>query len=215
MLEAVEALLDKKYASRGIGYAYSGESFQERAATGQAGLVLALALVLVFLVLAGQYESWSVPIAVLLGIPFGLMGSMLAAWLRGAPSDIYFQVGLFTVIGLAAKNAILIVEFATELRAQGMSTREAALEAARERFRPILMTSFAFILGVVPLLVSSGAGAASRHSVGTSVVYGMLGATVLGIFFVPLFFVAIRSLVECLRVRQPSVVPAFRAAQGD
>ena len=134
-----------------MGFAYSGQSFQERASSGQAGLVFALGLVLVFLVLAAQYESWSIPFAVILGIPFGVLGAFLGVWLRGIPSDIYFQVGLITVVGLAAKNAILIVEFANELRARGASVREAATEAARERFRPILMTSFAFIFGVAPL----------------------------------------------------------------
>jgi multidrug efflux pump subunit AcrB len=185
-----------KYAAQGIGFAYSGESYQERASAGTAGTVLALALLLVFLVLAAQYESWSVPFAVLLGIPFGVLGAIAAAWLRGMPNDIYFQVGLFAVIGLAAKNAILIVEFATELRAQGMSIREAAIEAARERFRPILMTSFAFILGVSPLVIASGAGAGSRHSLGTGVFSGMLFATTIGIFFIPLFFSTIRGLAE-------------------
>jgi multidrug efflux pump len=212
MLDAVESLVNTKYATQGVGYAYSGESFQERAAGGSSATVLALALLLVFLVLASQYESWSVPFAVLLGVPFGVLSAILAIWLRGMPNDVYFQVGLFAVIGLAAKNAVLIVEFATELRAQGHSILEATLEAARERFRPILMTSFAFILGVAPLVFASGAGAASRHSLGTSVFFGMLGATVMGVFFVPFFYFAIRSLVER---RGPAVVPAFAPAQGD
>ncbi len=131
---------------RGSRIAYSGQSYQERASSGAAGTVFALGLVLVFLVLAAQYESWSLPFAVLLGVPFGVLGAFLGIWLRGQPNDIYVQVGLLTVVGLAAKNAILIVEFATELRAQGLSIKDAALEAARERLRPILMTSFAFIL---------------------------------------------------------------------
>ncbi len=196
MLAGVERLLNEKYASQGIGFAYSGESYQERASGGQSTTVLGLALVLVFLVLAAQYESWTVPFAVLLGVPFGLLGAVAAVWLRGMPNDVYFQVGLFAVIGLAAKNAILIVEFATEQVAQGASVRDAALEAARERFRPILMTSLAFILGVSPLIVASGAGAGSRHSLGTSVFFGMIGATALGVFFVPLFFSTIRGFVE-------------------
>ena len=181
---------------RAWGIAYSGQSYQERASSGQAGLVFALGLVLVFLVLAAQYESWSIPFAVILGIPFGVLGAFLGVWLRGIPSDIYFQVGLITVVGLAAKNAILIVEFANELRTRGRSVREAATEAARERFRPILMTSFAFIFGVAPLMVASGAGAASRHSLGTGVFAGMLTATTVGIFFIPLFFAVIRGLGE-------------------
>jgi multidrug efflux pump subunit AcrB len=153
-------------------------------------------LILVFLVLAAQYESWSLPFAVLLGVPFGVLGAFLGVWLRGQPSDVYFQVGLITVVGLAAKNAILIVEFATELRNQGLPIREAAVQAARQRFRPILMTSFAFILGVSPLVVAGGAGAASRHSIGTTVFAGMLFATMIGIFFIPLFFRIIRGLTE-------------------
>jgi multidrug efflux pump subunit AcrB len=215
MLNGVESLVSDKYAAQGIGYAYSGESFQERASSGTAGIVLALSLVLVFLVLAAQYDSWSVPFAVLLGVPFGVLGAFLAVWLRGMPSDVYFQVGLFAVVGLAAKNAILIVEFATELRAQGQSIHDAALEAARERFRPILMTSFAFILGVAPLLIAGGAGAASRRSVGTSVFFGMLAATSLGVFFIPLYFYAIRSLVERRARREPVSVSGAAPAAGD
>ena len=158
--------------------------------------MFALGLVMVFLVLAAQYESWSIPFAVLLAVPFGTLGALLGVWLRGMPNDVYVQIGLIVVVGLAAKNAILIVEFANELRAQGRSIKEAALEAGRERLRPILMTSFAFILGVAPLLTSSGAGAASRHSIGTGVFFGMLVATAVGIFFIPLFFAVIRGLSE-------------------
>ena len=206
-LDAVERLL-AGYADQGVGFAYSGQSFQERASSGQAGLVFALGLVLVFLVLAAQYESWSIPFAVILGIPFGVLGAFLGVWLRGIPSDIYFQVGLITVVGLAAKNAILIVEFANELRARGLSVREAATEAARERFRPILMTSFAFIFGVSPLMIATGAGAASRHSLGTGVFAGMLIATTVGIFFIPLFFAVIRGLAERWGRRSAATVPA-------
>ena len=212
-LDAVERLLAEKYDAEGLGYAYSGQSFQERASSGEAGLVFALGLVLVFLVLAAQYESWSIPFAVILGIPFGVLGAFLGVWLRGIPSDIYFQVGLITVVGLAAKNAILIVEFANALRARGLSVREAAMEAARERFRPILMTSFAFILGVAPLVIAGGAGAASRHSLGTGVFAGMLTATLVGIFFIPLFFAVIRGATERLRVAaRPVPAPAGEGA---
>jgi multidrug efflux pump subunit AcrB len=201
-------MLTEKWDPQGVGFAYSGQSYQERASGGQTGLVFALGLVLVFLVLAAQYESWSIPFAVILGIPFGVLGAFLGIWLRGIASDVYFQVGLITVVGLAAKNAILIVEFANELRARGASVREAALEAARERFRPILMTSFAFILGVAPLMAASGAGAVSRHSLGTGVFAGMLTATTVGIFFIPLFFFVIRGLADRWGSRTPVTVPA-------
>jgi len=219
MLDAVERLAQDKYATRGVGYAFSGQSYQERASGGQGGLVFALGLIMVFLVLAAQYESWSIPFAVLLGVPFGTLGALLGVWLRGMANDVYVQIGLIVVIGLAAKNAILIVEFANELRAQGRSIREAALEAGRERLRPILMTSFAFILGVAPLLTSSGAGAASRHSIGTGVFFGMLVATLVGVFFIPLFFTAIRTLSERGLFRRsadaaaPHAVPV--AVEGD
>jgi len=219
MLAAVERLAQDKYAARGVGYAFSGQSYQERASSGQGRVVFVLGLVMVFLVLAAQYESWSIPFAVLLGVPFGTLGALLGVWLRGMANDVYVQIGLIVVVGLAAKNAILIVEFANELRAQGRSIRDAALEAGRERLRPILMTSFAFILGVTPLLTSSGAGAASRHSIGTGVFFGMLVATLVGVFFIPLFFTAIRTVSERGLFRRearavvPRTVPA--AVEGD
>ncbi|HKG33965.1 MAG TPA: efflux RND transporter permease subunit, partial [Gemmatimonadales bacterium] len=215
----IDQLVSEQFESQGVGIGYSGQSFQERAASGQAGLVFALGLVIVFLVLAAQYESWSIPFAVLFGVPFGALGALLGVWIRGLPSDIYFQVGLITVVGLAAKNAILIVEFANEIRQRGTSLREAALEAARERFRPILMTSFAFILGVSPLVIASGAGAGSRHSLGTGVFFGMLFATTIGIFFIPLFFSTIRGLAErgfsrrTARAREPLPTPASPEAK--
>jgi len=196
LLKQVDDLVQNQFASSGLGVSYSGQSYQERASSGDAALVFVLGLILVFLVLAAQYESWSVPFAVLFGVPFGVLGALLGIWIRHQPNDVYFQVGLIAVVGLAAKNAILIVEFANHLRSEGMSIREAAVEAARERLRPILMTSFAFILGVLPLMIASGAGAASRHSIGTGVFAGMLFATTVGIFFIPLFFRIIRALAE-------------------
>jgi len=196
MLAAVEGLIDRDFASKGVGYAYSGQSFQEKASSGQGGMIFGLGIMLVFLVLAAQYESWSIPFAVLFGLPFGALGALVGVWIRGMPDDIYFQVALITVIGLAAKNAILIVEFATTLRQQGLSIMDSAREAAKERFRPILMTSLAFICGVSPLLIAGGAGAQSRHSLGTGVFFGMLIATSVGIFFIPLFFTVIRRLSE-------------------
>ncbi|HTR78499.1 MAG TPA: multidrug efflux RND transporter permease subunit [Gemmatimonadaceae bacterium] len=196
MLNEIDHLVAAEFAPEGIGVAYSGQSYQERASSGDAAVVFALGLVIVFLVLAAQYESWAIPFAVLFGVPFGVVGALLGIWIRGQPNDIYFQIGLITVVGLAAKNAILIVEFANELRLQGLSIREAAVMAARERLRPILMTSFAFIFGVTPLMLATGAGAASRHSIGTGVFAGMLFATMIGIFFIPLFFRIIRGIAD-------------------
>jgi hydrophobe/amphiphile efflux-1 (HAE1) family protein len=210
VLNEIDSLVATRFGSAGVGIGLSGQSYQERAATGQAGLVFGLGLIIVFLVLAAQYESFSIPFAVLLGVPFGAFGALLGIWIRGSPSDIYFQIGLITVVGLAAKNAILIVQFANEMREHGLSTFDAAVEAARERLRPILMTSFAFIFGVSPLVIASGAGAQSRHSLGTGVFAGMLFATTIGIFFIPLFFRLIRGLAEhgLVRGRIPAPAPA-------
>lgn len=213
LLKQVDELVQNQFAGLGLGVSYSGQSYQERASSGDAALVFVLGLILVFLVLAAQYESWSVPFAVLFGVPFGVLGALLGIWIRHQPNDIYFQVGLIAVVGLAAKNAILIVEFATHLRSEGMSIREAAVEAARERLRPILMTSFAFILGVLPLMIASGAGAASRHSIGTGVFSGMLFATIVGIFFIPLFFRIIRGLAESGRKAETSSAPVAPVAE--
>lgn len=178
----------------GTSYAWSGLSYQEQLSGGQAPLLYGLSVLVVFLCLAALYESWSIPLAVLLVIPLGLIGAVMAVWARGLENNIYFQVGLLTTMGLAAKNAILIVEFAELAHKQGKDALTSALEAARLRFRPILMTSLAFIAGVIPLAIASGAGAQSRIAIGTAVVGGMLTATVLAIFFVPLFFVTIARL---------------------
>ena len=167
---------------------WGGASYQERRATGTSALALALGALMVFLILAAQYEKWSLPLSVLLALPFGTFGALAAVWLRGMTNDVYFQIGLVTLLGLAAKNAILIVEYASLKHHEGLSASGAALEAARLRFRPIIMTSLAFILGVLPLAFSSGAGAAARRSVGTGVMGGMLAATFLAIFFVPMFY---------------------------
>jgi multidrug efflux pump len=167
---------------------WSGASYQEKKSGGTSVLVLALGALMVFLILAAQYEKWSLPLSVLLALPFGTFGALAAVWLRGLTNDVYFQIGLVTLLGLAAKNAILIVEFAVLKHEEGLSASAAAVEAARLRFRPILMTSLAFILGVLPLAFSSGAGAGARISAGTGVMGGMLAATFLAIFFVPTFF---------------------------
>jgi multidrug efflux pump len=158
-------------------------------------MLLLLSIVVVFLCLAALYESWSIPVAVLLVVPLGMLGMLVFCKLSGTPNDIYFKIGLVTVIGLAAKNAILIVEFAVNGQKQGMTLYDAVMSACKLRLRPILMTSMAFILGVFPLLVSSGAGAASRHEIGTGVIGGMLFATFLGVLFVPIFYVLVRRIL--------------------
>ena len=175
----------------GIGYEWTGLSFQERLSGSQAPTLYAISILVVFLSLAALYESWSIPFSVIMVVPLGVLGALLAANGRGLSNDVYFQVGLLTTVGLSAKNAILIVEFARELRAQGRSTVEAALEAARLRLRPILMTSLAFVLGVLPLAISNGAGSGSQHAIGTGVIGGMLSATFLAIFMIPMFFVVV------------------------
>lgn len=188
-MAAIEHMV--KQLPEGVGIEWTGLSFQERQAGSQAPALYAISLLVVFLCLAALYESWSIPFSVMLVVPLGVLGAIVAATLRGLENDVYFQVGLLTTIGLSAKNAILIVEFAKELYDKGMGLGEAVVEAARLRLRPILMTSLAFILGVLPLVISSGAGASSRNAIGTGVMGGMISATVLAIFFVPLFFVLV------------------------
>ena len=179
----------------GFGFDWSGMSYQEILAGNAATLLMVLSIVVVFLCLAALYESWSIPVAVLLVVPVGILGAVVFSLLRGLPNDLYFKIGMVTVIGLAAKHAILIVEFAVEQRAAGKTLREATIEAAHLRFRPILMTSFAFILGVLPMAISTGAGANARHSLGTGVIGGMLFATVIGVLLIPLFFVTVRRVL--------------------
>jgi len=176
----------------GLGYEWSSTSLEERVSGNQAPALFAISVVVVFLALAALYESWSIPFAVMLVVPLGIFGAVLAVLLRGLPNDVFFKVGLIAIIGLASKNAILIIEFARELNDRGRSVMDATLEACRLRFRPILMTSIAFILGVMPLAISSGAGAKSRQAIGTGVAGGMLGATILAVFLVPVFFVVVR-----------------------
>ncbi|MCY1487373.1 Multidrug resistance protein MexB [compost metagenome] len=180
----------------GVGYSWTGLSYEERLSGAQAPALYALSLLVVFLCLAALYESWSIPFSVMLVVPLGVIGALMFTSLRGLSNDVFFQVGLLTTIGLSAKNAILIVEFAKELHEQGKSLFDAAVEACRMRLRPIIMTSLAFILGVVPLAVSNGAGSGSQHAIGTGVIGGMLTATVLAIFWVPLFYVLVCSLFK-------------------
>jgi multidrug efflux pump len=194
-MQAVREVFDQVLPA-GYGFEWSGASYQEVKAGNQAPIILMFGLIVVFLVLAAQYEQWSLPLAVLLIVPFAVLGALVAIMLRGFNQDIYFQIGLLTLVGLSAKNAILIVEFCVALRREGMPIVDAALEAARLRFRPIIMTSLAFILGVLPLAIAHGAGAAARHSIGTGVIGGMLAATFLAPLMVPLFFVIIQSATE-------------------
>ncbi|MCB1957936.1 MAG: efflux RND transporter permease subunit, partial [Rhodocyclaceae bacterium] len=196
----------------GIGYAWSGTSFQEQQSGDQAPALLALSLLIVFLCLAALYESWSVPFAVMLVVPLGVLGAVLAATTRGLSNDIYFQVGLLATIGLSAKNAILIVEFAkAQMEEAGKPLIEATLEAVRMRLRPILMTSLAFGFGVLPLAIASGAGAGSQNAIGTGVLGGTIAATALGIFFVPLFFVVIKRVFTRRKAAEPATPPALGA----
>jgi multidrug efflux pump len=183
-----------KQLPSGFGFEWSGTSFEEKLSGSQAPLLFAISLLVVFLALAALYESWSIPFAVILVVPLGIFGATLAVTLRGLPNDVYFKVGLIAIIGLSSKNAILIIEYARELQERGMQLKDATLEACRLRFRPILMTSFAFILGVLPLAISTGAGANSRHAIGTGVIGGMLAATFLAVILVPVFFVVVRRI---------------------
>jgi multidrug efflux pump len=191
-LNAMERLASQ--LPKGVGYGWTGLSFEERLSGSQAPMLYAISLTVVFLCLAALYESWSIPVAVMLVVPLGIIGTVLATILRGLSNDVFFQVGLLTTVGLASKNAILIVEFAKENHDQGMELIEATVTAARQRLRPILMTSFAFILGVLPLAIATGAGAGGRTAIGTGVIGGMLTATVLAVFLVPVFFVTIRRM---------------------
>jgi multidrug efflux pump len=176
----------------GISIAWAGQSFQERLSSGQAPILYAISLLVIFLCLAALYESWSIPLAVILVIPLGLVGAIFFVTLRGLQNDVYLQIGLLTTMGLTSKNAILMNEFAERAEKEGKRVIDAAIEAARIRLRPILMTSFSFIFGVLPLALSTGAGANSRIAIGTSVIGGMLTATILAIFYIPLFFVLVR-----------------------
>jgi multidrug efflux pump len=193
-MQALQNIINKSLPA-GFASDWTGQSYQEVLAGNSATLLLVLSIVVVFLCLAALYESWSIPAAVLLVVPLGVLGMVIFCKLAGVPNDIYFKIGLVTVIGLAAKNAILIVEFAVDLQAEGKTLFDAVMEAGKLRLRPILMTSMAFILGVLPLVLSSGAGAASRHEIGTGVIGGMLFATFLGLLMIPMFYVVVRRLL--------------------
>jgi multidrug efflux pump len=194
-IATMEAVADE-ILPEGYTYAWSGQAFEEKQSSGTSAIIFVFALVMVFLILSAQYEQWSLPMAVVTAVPFGIFGALVAVWLRGMENDVYFQIGLVTLIGLSTKNAILIVEFAELKYKEGLSAFEAALEAARLRLRPILMTSLSFILGAMPLVLASGAGANARHSIGTGIIGGMIGATTLALFFVPLFYYLIQLMKE-------------------
>ncbi|MDY7579949.1 efflux RND transporter permease subunit [Herbaspirillum sp. RTI4] len=211
-MEAMEAIAAKLPA--GVGYEWTGLSKQERQSGSQAPLLYAISILVVFLSLAALYESWSIPFSVIMVVPLGILGALAAVSMRGLENDVFFQVGLLTTVGLSAKNAILIVEFARDLRLQGMSTVDAAVEAARLRLRPILMTSLAFILGVLPLAISNGAGSASQHAIGTGVIGGMLTATFLAIFMIPMFFVVISKNGKAKKTDKPTTGPSDQGDAG-
>ncbi|MBN9542874.1 MAG: multidrug efflux RND transporter permease subunit, partial [Alphaproteobacteria bacterium] len=186
-IQEIERIV-KKTLPKGYAVSWTGSAYQEKIAGGSSSMAFVFGIIMVFLILAAQYENWKIPFSVIAAVPFGVFGALLAVWMRGLNNDVYFQIGLVTLIGLSAKNAILIVEFAVVNCKQGMDVIPSVVSAARQRFRPIVMTSLAFVLGCVPLAISSGAGSASRHSIGTGVIGGMLAATFIAIFFVPLFF---------------------------
>jgi len=200
-MKAMEELVKKLPA--GIGYEWTGLSYEERLSGSQAPALYALSLLVVFLCLAALYESWSIPASVMLVVPLGVVGAVLAAFFSRLPNDVYFQVGLLTTIGLASKNAILIVEFAKEQFEAGHGLIEATLNATRMRLRPILMTSFAFILGVSPLALANGAGSGSQNAIGIGVIGGMLTGTFFAVLLVPVFFVVVKRIFKA-RVVQPA-----------
>jgi len=185
-----------KQLPEGFAFEWTGQSREEMLAGSQALVLYGFAILAVFLCLAALYESWSIPLAVILVVPLGVLGVLLATVLRGYANDVYFQVGLITIIGLSAKNAILIIEFAKDLQAQGKTVVEAALSAVHLRFRPIVMTSLAFVLGVLPLFIASGAGSASQRAIGTGVIGGSILGTALALVFVPIFFVVVRTFFK-------------------
>jgi hydrophobe/amphiphile efflux-1 (HAE1) family protein len=198
--EAMRIMEDlAKQLPPGIGYAWAGLSYEEQLSGANSGVLYILSLLMVFLCLAALYESWSIPLSVMMDMPLGALGVLAATSLRGLPNDIYFQIGFITIIGLSAKNAILVIEFAKEAYDEGATLIEAAMHAVRQRLRPILMTSIAFCLGVLPLATSTGAGAGSQNAIGTGVVGGTITTTILGLFFVPLYFVTVMALFKVKR----------------
>ena len=199
-MQAMEEMAAK--LPKGIGFDWTGLSYQERMAKSQAGLLYTFSILVILLCVAALYESWTIPIANMLMLPLGLFGATVATSLRGFPNDVYFQIGCLTTLGLTTKNAILIIQFARERRAQGVGLVEATLGAARTRLRPVIMTSLAFFFGVLPLALTGGAGAGAQNAIGTAVVGGMLSATFIDLFFIPLFYVLVSSLFQRKRHQQ-------------
>jgi HAE1 family hydrophobic/amphiphilic exporter-1 len=193
-MQAMEEIASK--LPNGIGFDWTGISYQEQMAKSQTGLLYAFSIIVIFLCVAALYESWTIPMANLFMLPLGLLGAVAATSLRGLPNDIYFQIGCLTTLGLTTKNAILIIQFAMERRAHGAGLIEATLGAVRTRLRPVIMTSLAFLFGVLPLALTMGAGAGAQNSIGTAVVGGMLSATFIDLFFIPLFYVSVVGLFE-------------------
>jgi HAE1 family hydrophobic/amphiphilic exporter-1 len=205
VLEIMEKIAETNLPGS-MGYDWTGVAYQEKKVGSEAILIFVMAVLLVYLVLAAQYESWFSPLSVILVVPLGLLGAIAAVAIRGQDNNVYTQIGIVLIIALASKNAILIVEFARDIRQRGESITEAAVRAARLRFRPIIMTSFAFIMGVVPLLMAKGAGAAGQRALGTAVFGGMIASTILAVFFVPIFFVTFQWLGERLSRRERQAI---------
>ena len=201
-MTAMEQMIAK--LPKGISYEWTGLSLEEKKSGAQAPMLYAISIFVVFLCLAALYESWSIPFAVLLVVPLGVLGAALFTGLRGLSNDIYLQVGLLTVVGLSAKNAILIIEFAKERQDLGHNLYDSVTVAARQRLRPIIMTSLAFGIGVVPLFLATGAGSGSQNAIGTSVLGGVVSATILGVFFIPMFYVWVRSLIKGSKPHDPN-----------
>jgi multidrug efflux pump len=200
-MQAMEELAAK--LPKGIGYDWTGVSYQERMAKSQAPMLYTFSIMVIFLCVAALYESWTIPCANLLMLPLSLLGAVMATSLRGLPNDVYFQIGCLTTLGLSTKNGILIIQFARERRRQGMALVEATLGAVKTRYRPVIMTSLAFFFGVLPLALTTGAGAGAQNAIGTAVVGGMISATFIDLFFIPMFYVSVCTLFQRKQVRVP------------